>query len=94
MAKDLFLVRTKSLLFRKMKCIWVVTRRSRAAGTRACRVSPDDSSAPICRPVKTRLPAPKPTVPSLRQKLPCCCSVAWRSIGRFFPHLHACGAFG
>ena len=79
------LVSFKFLLFRNIKCIWAMTRRSLAAGVIALN-GPDAISAPICNPVNTNDPAPKPTVPSLKQKLPYCW--AWRLWKRF---LAACG---
>lgn len=67
-------VSSRSLLFRKMKCICAVTKRRRAAGVIARTGPLEATSAPICKPVKTREPAPKPTAPSRRQKLPYCCA--------------------
>ena len=65
---------SRSLLLRNMKCIWAVTSRSRALGVIALNGPPDAISAPICNPVKTNEPAPNPTAPSRRQKLPYCCA--------------------
>lgn len=68
------LASSRSLLFRNMKCIWAVTSRSLALGVIALNGPPDAISAPICNPVKTNEPAPNPTAPSRRQKLPYCCA--------------------
>lgn len=76
LAKAPCLVSSISLLLRNMKCICAVTKRSLAAGVIALN-GPDATSAPICKPVKTSDPAPNPTVPRRRQKLPYCC-VWWR----------------
>lgn len=63
---------SRSLLFKNMKCIWAVTRRSRALGVIALNGPADAISAPICNPVNTNEPAPKPMAPKRKQKLPYC----------------------
>lgn len=49
-------------------------RSNLAAGVIALN-GPEAISAPICNPVNTNEPAPNPTAPNLKQKLPYCC--AW-----------------
>lgn len=72
LARAACLAKLRLLLLRNIKCIWAVTSSSLAPGVIALN-GPEAISAPICNPVNTNEPAPNPTAPSLRQKLPYCC---------------------
>lgn len=77
LASAVCLAKLRLLLLRNIKCIWAVTSSSLAPGVIALN-GPEAISAPICNPVNTNEPAPNPTAPSLRQKLPYCC-VWWET---------------
>lgn len=84
LARAACLAKLRLLLLRNIKCIWAVTSNSLAPGVIALN-GPEAISAPICNPVNTNEPAPNPTAPSLRQKLPYCC--VWGKKD-FFLHLY------